>query len=125
MFAVFASFVLVSIEKNRKEKTAPFGVNFMRSQVLYQAAQRSCEHTKQSADNPHRCFSPASVPYLPLPLPMPLPMPLPFALPTRMLCDAPFSSGLILQLKCLNFALVAVWDCDSLCPASTIPRVSR
>ncbi len=26
-------------EKKRKEKTTPFGVNFMRSQVLYRAAQ--------------------------------------------------------------------------------------
>jgi len=27
-------------EKKRKEKTTPFGVNLMRSQVLYRAAQR-------------------------------------------------------------------------------------
>jgi len=28
-------------EKKRKEKTTPFGVNLMRSQVLYRAAQRA------------------------------------------------------------------------------------
>jgi len=27
------------VEKKRKEKTTPFGVNLMRSQVLYRAAQ--------------------------------------------------------------------------------------
>jgi len=27
-------------EKKRKEKTTPFGINIMRSQVLYRAAQR-------------------------------------------------------------------------------------
>ena len=31
----------VSSEKKRKEKTTPFGVNLMRSQVLYQAAQET------------------------------------------------------------------------------------
>ena len=29
-------------EKKRKEKTTPFGVNLMRSQVVYRAAQVSC-----------------------------------------------------------------------------------
>ncbi len=29
-------------EKKRKEKTTPFGVNLMRSQVLYRAAQNNC-----------------------------------------------------------------------------------
>ena len=35
---VSSSYVLAA-EKHRKEKTTPFGVNLMRSQVLYKAAQ--------------------------------------------------------------------------------------
>jgi len=31
-------------EKKRKEKTTPFGINLMRSQVLYRAAQKSTAH---------------------------------------------------------------------------------
>ncbi len=31
--------LLIPVEKKRKEKTTPFGVNLMRSQVLYRAAQ--------------------------------------------------------------------------------------
>ena len=39
-------------EKKRKETTTPFGVNFMRSQVIYRAAQgraadMSVEHSKE------------------------------------------------------------------------------
>ncbi len=30
---------ICQVEKKRKEKTTPFGVNLMRSQVLYRAAQ--------------------------------------------------------------------------------------
>ena len=32
-------------EKKRTEKTTPFGVNLMRSQVLYRAAQGSADAT--------------------------------------------------------------------------------
>ena len=35
-------------EKKRKEKTTPFGVNSMRSQVLYRAAQTHLRQYKQS-----------------------------------------------------------------------------
>ena len=35
---------------------------------------------------------------------------------------AALSSGFILRLRCFNFALFAVWDCDSLCPATTVPH---
>jgi hypothetical protein len=31
-----------AVEKKRKDKSMPFGVNLMRSQVLYQAAQNTC-----------------------------------------------------------------------------------
>ncbi len=41
-------------EKKRKEKTTPFGVNLMRSQVLYRAAQISAKHSYLAADkSPH------------------------------------------------------------------------
>jgi len=34
----------IVIEKKRKEKTTPFGVNAMRSQVLYRAAHRELSY---------------------------------------------------------------------------------
>ncbi len=40
----------MAIKKKRKEKTTPFGVNLMRSQVLYQAAQISWPYSVHLAD---------------------------------------------------------------------------
>ena len=45
---------LQQVEKKRKEKTTPFGVNLMRSQVLYQAAQ-SATGTDRSQRRIVRC----------------------------------------------------------------------
>ncbi len=44
-----------SAEKKRKEKTTPFGVNLMRSQVLYRAAQAFGLHNCPGML--HACFN--------------------------------------------------------------------
>ncbi len=43
------------------------------------------------------------------------------ALLKAMLYNAFFNSGFSLQTERLTFDLVAVWDCESLCPAATVP----
>jgi len=56
--------------KKRKEKTMPFGVNLLRSPVLYRAAQFWEHRALAIADIE------AAANALPLPLPFPLPLPL-------------------------------------------------
>jgi len=42
--------------KKRQEKTTPFGVNLMRSPVLYRAAQRICKHLMPSNCTSNGCL---------------------------------------------------------------------